>query len=90
MRYLPRQDNHENASLYRYRIISIAFYSILVIFDQNTDPRSKTLNNCALNTRSPIGKYFVQVCGTTPCKLRGSDDVMKACEENLGVHPGGT
>lgn len=27
----------------------------------------------------PVGRYHVQVCGTTPCMLRGSDDVMKAC-----------
>lgn len=40
--------------------------------------------------RSPIGKHFVQVCGTTPCKLRGSDDIMKTCEEYLGIHPGET
>ena len=25
---------------------------------------------------APVGKYHVQVCGTTPCLLRGSDDVM--------------
>ena len=28
---------------------------------------------------SPVGKYHVQVCGTTPCMLRGSDDVLAAC-----------
>ena len=27
----------------------------------------------------PVGKYHVQVCGTTPCMLRGSDDVLTAC-----------
>ncbi|MEQ7872550.1 NAD(P)H-dependent oxidoreductase subunit E [Sphingomonas sp. ASV193] len=27
----------------------------------------------------PVGKYHVQVCGTTPCLLRGSDDVLAAC-----------
>jgi NADH-quinone oxidoreductase subunit E len=27
----------------------------------------------------PVGKFHVQVCGTTPCMLRGSDDVMEAC-----------
>ncbi|OYQ27217.1 NAD(P)H-dependent oxidoreductase subunit E [Sandarakinorhabdus cyanobacteriorum] len=29
----------------------------------------------------PIGRFHVQVCGTTPCMLRGSDDVMKACKD---------
>lgn len=32
------------------------------------------------NTR-PIGRYHLQVCGTTPCWLRGSDDVLRACKD---------
>jgi NADH-quinone oxidoreductase subunit E len=28
---------------------------------------------------SPVGRFHVQVCGTTPCMLRGSDDVFAAC-----------
>ncbi|MGE5563825.1 MAG: complex I 24 kDa subunit family protein [Bacillota bacterium] len=27
----------------------------------------------------PVGRFHVQVCGTTPCMLRGSDDVLQAC-----------
>ncbi|MFS0736410.1 NAD(P)H-dependent oxidoreductase subunit E [Sphingomonas sp. 1P06PA] len=30
---------------------------------------------------APIGRFHVQVCGTTPCMLRGSDDVMAACKQ---------
>ncbi len=29
----------------------------------------------------PVGKYHVQVCGTTPCMLRGSDDIISACKK---------
>ncbi|TDH63877.1 NAD(P)H-dependent oxidoreductase subunit E [Dankookia rubra] len=29
----------------------------------------------------PIGKYHLQVCGTTPCWLRGSDEVTRACKD---------
>lgn len=29
----------------------------------------------------PIGKFHLQVCGTTPCWLRGSDDVSRACRD---------
>ena len=29
----------------------------------------------------PVGRYHVQVCGTTPCMLRGSDDVLRACAD---------
>jgi NADH-quinone oxidoreductase subunit E len=28
---------------------------------------------------APVGRYHVQVCGTTPCMLRGSDDIIAAC-----------
>jgi NADH-quinone oxidoreductase subunit E len=30
---------------------------------------------------SPVGRFHVQVCGTTPCQLRGSDDIMRACKD---------
>lgn len=36
------------------------------------------------NTR-PIGKYHLQVCTTTPCWLRGSDEVTKTCRELTGI-----
>lgn len=38
----------------------------------------------------PIGKHFIQVCGTTPCWLRGSDNVMRTCQEKLGIKNGET
>lgn len=34
---------------------------------------------------SPIGKYHVQVCTTTPCWLRGSDAVTAACRAATGI-----
>ena len=33
---------------------------------------------------APVGKYFIQLCGTTPCMLRGSDDLIAICEERVG------
>ena len=38
---------------------------------------------------APVGKYHVQVCGTTPCQLRGSDEVMAACAKR-GLKKGHT
>jgi NADH-quinone oxidoreductase subunit E len=32
------------------------------------------------NTK-PIGRHHLQVCGTTPCWLRGSDEVFRACKD---------
>jgi NADH-quinone oxidoreductase subunit E len=36
------------------------------------------------NTR-PIGKYHLQICTTTPCWLRGSDEIVKACQKISGI-----
>jgi NADH-quinone oxidoreductase subunit E len=36
------------------------------------------------NTR-PVGKYHLQVCTTTPCWLRGSDDIVSACKKVSGI-----
>ncbi len=38
----------------------------------------------------PVGKYFLQLCRTTPCWLRGSDALTKVCEDKLGIHNGET
>ena len=38
---------------------------------------------------APVGRYHVQVCGTTPCLLAGSDDVLAACK-NHGLTKGRT
>ncbi|MGO2958552.1 MAG: complex I 24 kDa subunit family protein [Acetobacter sp.] len=34
----------------------------------------------------PIGRYHLQVCTTTPCWLRGSDDVTHACKKATGIN----
>jgi NADH-quinone oxidoreductase subunit E len=36
------------------------------------------------NTR-PVGKFHLQLCTTTPCWLRGSDDVVHACRDATGI-----
>jgi NADH-quinone oxidoreductase subunit E len=34
---------------------------------------------------APIGRYYVQVCGTTPCWLRGADDIKASCRKLIGA-----
>ncbi len=36
----------------------------------------------------PVGKHLIQVCRTTSCWLRGSDDVFEACKTHAKVEPG--
>jgi NADH-quinone oxidoreductase E subunit len=38
----------------------------------------------------PVGRYFLQLCGTTPCMLRGSDDVTRCIQNKLGISSGET
>lgn len=33
---------------------------------------------------APVGRYYVQVCGTTPCMLRGAEDIKDACRKHIG------
>jgi NADH-quinone oxidoreductase subunit E len=35
---------------------------------------------------SPVGKFFVQVCTTTPCMIRGANELVKACKEKISEH----
>lgn len=44
----------------------------------------------SMYNHKPVGKHHVQVCGTTPCWLRGSDEIMAACKSKLGINKGET
>jgi len=32
---------------------------------------------------APVGKYFVQVCTTSPCLIRGADKIVNICKEKI-------
>ncbi|HUE19875.1 MAG TPA: NADH-quinone oxidoreductase subunit NuoE [Stellaceae bacterium] len=38
----------------------------------------------------PVGKHFFQICTTTPCWLRGSDEIVDTCKKKLGIGIGQT
>lgn len=40
--------------------------------------------------RKPIGRYHLQICTTTPCWLRGSDEILEAMKCKLKIDVGGT
>jgi NADH-quinone oxidoreductase subunit E len=33
---------------------------------------------------APVGRFYVQLCGTTPCMLRGSEELKKVCHRMIG------
>jgi NADH-quinone oxidoreductase E subunit len=40
--------------------------------------------------KEPVGKFVLQVCGTTPCMLRGAESLVKALETELEIKLGET
>jgi NADH-quinone oxidoreductase E subunit len=37
---------------------------------------------------APVGKYFIQICTTSPCLIRGSDKLVKACKNKISETEG--
>ena len=35
---------------------------------------------------SPVGKYLIQVCTTSPCLIRGADKLLKVCKEKISTN----
>jgi NADH-quinone oxidoreductase subunit E len=33
---------------------------------------------------APVGRHHVQLCGTTPCMLRGAEDIKQVCKSRIG------
>lgn len=64
-----------------------------VVADMLQMPRIRVYEVASFYTmynRKPVGENFIQVCRTTPCWLRGSDDITNACKKRLGVGLGQT
>jgi len=40
--------------------------------------------------KQKVGKYFIQLCGTTPCMICGSNTIRKTIEDHLGIKNGET
>lgn len=40
--------------------------------------------------RTKVGKYFIQLCGTTPCMINGSEEIKKTIEDHLKIKEGET
>lgn len=53
------------------------------VADQLQMPRIRALEVATFYTMynlKPVGRFHVQVCGTTPCMLRGAEEIMAACK----------
>jgi len=62
-----------------------AMYKIAKICECPPMDVFETVTFYAMYNRKPVGKYHVQFCITTPCQLRGIDELMKATKQRFGV-----
>ena len=74
--YLAQKQNNNwiplAAMKYIAKILSIPYISVYEV------ATFYTMYNLA-----PVGKYFVQVCTTTPCLIRGANKIVKTCKEKI-------
>ena len=71
----------------------IPMKAIEEIADRLDMPKMRVLEVASFYTMynlKPVGKWFFQVCGTTPCMLRGSDDVIRCIKDKLDISSGET
>ena len=71
----------------------ISTAAMKVISDILSLPLIKVLEVATFYTMfnlKPVGKNLLQVCTTTPCWLRGSDDIVSVCKNKLGIDFGET
>ncbi len=47
-------------------------------------------NFYTMYNKQPVGKNLIQICRTTPCWLRGSDEITQACKNKLKIDLGET
>lgn len=61
--------------------------AIRVIADMLEMPTIRVLEVATFYTMfhlQPVGKHHLQVCGTTPCMLRGSEELKAVCKRRIG------
>jgi len=71
----------------------IPMKAIEAIADRLDMPQMRVLEVASFYTMynlKPVGKWFLQACGTTPCMLRGSDEMMRCIHDKLGIKSGQT
>ena len=67
-----------------------AMYKIAKVCEVAPMSVFETVTFYAMFNRKPVGKYHIQFCVTTPCMLRGCDNIIHHTEAYLNVHMGGT
>ncbi|EGR28796.1 NADH-ubiquinone oxidoreductase subunit, putative [Ichthyophthirius multifiliis] len=81
--YLAQEQNNNYVSLSSMKKIA----KILEIADMEV---YEVASFYTMYNREPVGKFHIQICGTTPCQLCGSREITKAIENYTGTKLGHT
>lgn len=72
-----------------YHVLLSTFLATMFTTSHTTSPDQVATFYTMFN-RSPMGKYHLMVCGTTPCMLQGAKGIYEALQKHLGVSYGQT
>lgn len=84
--FAAQEQNHENG----HYVTPAAIATISEMLDM---PYIRVMEVASFFTQinlSPVGLFHIQLCGTTPCMLRGAEDLKAAVTENFGIGNGET
>jgi NADH-quinone oxidoreductase subunit E len=67
-----------------YWLPKAAIESVGVMLDMPTIRVLEIATFYTMFNLAPVGRHFVQVCGTTPCRLRGAEKIIDICKSEIG------
>ena len=84
--FLAQEQNHDNG----HYVTSAAIAKISEMLDMPYIRVMEVASFFTMVNLEPVGNFHIQLCGTTPCMLRGAEDIRAAIEKKLDIHNGET
>lgn len=84
--FLAQEQNHDNG----HYVTEAAMRKIAEMLDMPFIRVMEVASFFTMVNTVPVGNFHIQLCGTTPCMLRGAEDICDAIEKRLGIGRGET
>lgn len=84
--FLAQEQNHENG----HYVTEAAMRTISRMLEMPYIRVMEVATFFTMVNLKPVGKFHVQLCGTTPCMLRGAEALMQAVKDKFGIGHGQT
>ncbi len=84
--FLAQQQNHEHG----HYVTKEALETIAEMLDLSVIRVVEVATFFTQINLEPVGKYHLQLCGTTPCQLRGAEDIKQVIMDRLQIKEGET